>query len=101
MKFFMCLFLFFVSFLGFSDSENDGSENKACFTVNGMTCSSCSVTVKSAVRQLKGIKGIVVSVDNSDAIVLFDKKLTTIKDIIFKINAIGGEFRASEKQCKA
>ena len=101
MKFLMSLFLVFLPALSSAAPGKGEAENKACFTVNGMTCASCSLTVKSAVRQLEGIKDIVVSVDKSEAVVSFDKKKTTIKDISAKINAIGGDYKASVKQCKA
>ena len=100
MKFFVSIMLAFVPFSTSAAPGDDGEEKKACFTVNGMTCASCSLTVKTAVRQLEGIKDIAVSIDKSEAIVSFDKKKTTVKDISEKINAIGGDYKASAKQCK-
>ena len=86
--------------LVFAAPPTGGSFNKACFKVDGMTCPSCSLTVKSAVKRLKGIKSIDVSVQGSEAIIFFDNKKTEAKDIRAKINEIGGDYKATVKQCK-
>lgn len=100
MKIWLGLVPFFISFSAAVSPGNELPE-KSCFEVRGMTCASCSLTVKSAVRQLKGIKEISVSVKNSEATVYFDKQMTTTKDINKKINEIGGDYKSTVKQCKS
>lgn len=70
---------------------------KACFNVEGMTCSSCTVTTKAAIKKLEGIIEINVSLENKNAIISFDPKKTTSKKIKSRIDSVG--YKATEVQC--
>lgn len=48
-----------------------GRAAKAVFSVAGMTCSACAVTVEKAVKRLPGITYAAVDVLNNRALVLF------------------------------
>ncbi len=71
---------------------------KACFNVKGMTCATCSLTLKAAVKKLKGIENISASVDQAEATVSYDQSKTTKNEILGQINSTG--YEATEKQCK-
>ncbi len=62
---------------------------KAEFTVKGMTCSGCEHHVKTEISKLKGIVEVQVSYQKGNAIVKFDSKQTSIKEIEKAINSTG------------
>lgn len=70
----------------------------ACFEVQGMTCVTCSLTLKSAVKRLKGINDVKASVENKNAIVHFDPKQTTAAAIKKAIDDVG--YNATPKVCQ-
>lgn len=80
-----------VNIAGASEIKN------ACFNVEGMTCSACTVTTKSAIKKLDGIKNIQVSLEKKNAIISYDSAITNSKEIKSKIDSIG--YMASEVQC--
>ncbi|KAJ6415213.1 hypothetical protein OIU84_004074 [Salix udensis] len=53
------------------ETNVEGSEAKAVFSVMGMTCSACAGSVEKAVKRLPGIREAVVDVLNNKAQVLF------------------------------
>lgn len=73
-------------------------EEKACFHVEGMTCTTCTLTLKTAVKKLNGIKSVNASVENKSAVVSFNPEQTTKKQIKEKINLTG--YKASSKSCE-
>ena len=72
--------------------------SKSCFNVEGMTCATCSLTLKAAIKKLEGIKNISASVDKAEAIVSYDQTKTTKIEILNQINSTG--YKATEKKCK-
>ncbi|MDD9952088.1 MAG: heavy-metal-associated domain-containing protein [Zetaproteobacteria bacterium] len=74
---------------------------KVCLKVEGMTCQTCSMTVKAAVKQLDGIEKVVVSPKTAQATVLFDGNKVTPQTITQKVNSIGGSYKATAMQCPA
>jgi copper chaperone CopZ len=76
----------------------ESKTEKACFNVQGMTCRTCTLTVKTAVRKLKGIQSVSASVSDKNATVVFDPNLTNKKEIEDKIDLVG--YQASLKECK-
>ena len=88
-----------IALVGFSSLGHSAEkEGKACFHVEGMTCVTCTLTLKTAVKKLNGIKSVDASVENKSAIVSFDPKQTTKKQIKEKINLTG--YKASSKSCE-
>jgi copper chaperone CopZ len=64
-----------------------------------MTCASCSVTLKAALKKLDGVQNVAVSVGDDSASVTFDPGKVTTKDIVAKIDNVG--YKAELNQCKA
>lgn len=71
--------------------------NRACFEVSGMTCATCPITVKTAVKKLEGIHDVKVSLEEKNASVDFDPKKVVPDDIKNAIDATG--FKATPKKC--
>ncbi|XP_019155814.1 PREDICTED: probable copper-transporting ATPase HMA5 [Ipomoea nil] len=64
---------------------------KAVFSVAGMTCSACAVTVEKAVKRLPGIKYAAVDVLNNRALVLFYPTSVNEETILQAIEEMGFE----------
>ncbi len=62
-----------------SNSKVQGNVAKAVLKVDGMSCSGCIYTIKSALSGMAGIKDILVNVGNGEAEIYYDK--TELKDI--------------------
>ncbi len=82
--------------IGFSQIALAETKN-ACFNVEGMTCVTCTVTTKAAVKKLNGIKDIQVSLDEKSAVIKYDDALTSSDEIKKKIDSVG--YKATSKQC--
>ena len=83
-------------FLPLTSQAADVSK-KACFDVEGMTCSACTVTLKAAVKKLGGISSVSASVEKKSAIVEFDPKRTDADAIKKAIDSTG--YSAKSAQC--
>ena len=75
-----------------------GSTENVCFDVQGMTCGACSLTLKTAVKKLKGIQEVDASVEKNHALVRFDGNETNTTAIKNAIDNVG--YRATPKECK-
>ncbi|KFQ90808.1 Copper-transporting ATPase 1, partial [Nipponia nippon] len=64
--------------------------------VEGMTCHSCTSTIEGKVGKLHGIQRIKVSLDNQEAVVVYQPHLITAEEIKHQIEAAG--FTASFKK---
>ncbi|MDR6563825.1 MULTISPECIES: mercuric transport protein MerTP [unclassified Arcicella] len=64
-------------------------KDKVELRISGMTCVACEHHVKTEIDKIKGVKKSEVSYSKSKAVVVFDKKRTSIKDIIRAINSTG------------
>ncbi len=82
-----------MGFYSYAESKND----KACFAIEGMTCATCSLTLKAAVNKLDGIAKVEASVDEKSAQVEFDPTKTNKKAIGKKIDSVG--YTSKLKQC--
>lgn len=85
-----------IMLIGFSQITLAETKN-ACFNVEGMTCATCTVTTKAAVKKLNGIKDIQVSLDEKRAVIKYDDALTSSDEIKKKIDSVG--YKATSKQC--
>lgn len=85
-----------VMLIGFSQIALAETRN-ACFSVEGMTCATCTVTTKAAIKKLKGIKDVQVSLDERSAVIKYDDALTSSDEIKKKIDSVG--YKATSKQC--
>uniref|UniRef100_A0A8C0AP77 Copper-transporting ATPase 1 n=1 Tax=Buteo japonicus TaxID=224669 RepID=A0A8C0AP77_9AVES len=64
--------------------------------VEGMTCHSCTSTIEGKIGKLQGIQRIKVSLDNREAVVVYQPHLITAEEIKHQIEAAG--FTASFKK---
>nr|XP_020640036.1 copper-transporting ATPase 1 isoform X1 [Pogona vitticeps] len=64
--------------------------------VEGMTCHSCTSTIEGKIGKLQGVTRIKVSLDNQEAVVLYQPHLITAEEIKTQIEAAG--FMASVKK---
>ena len=79
-------------------STNMALAKEACLDIQGMTCPTCSLTVKTAIRKLKGIGKIDVFVERNNAVVEFDPNETSQDAIVNAVNDVG--YKASKQTCK-
>ncbi|RME27912.1 MAG: heavy-metal-associated domain-containing protein [Deltaproteobacteria bacterium] len=61
----------------------------ATLAIEGMTCASCSVTVRTAARKLDGLVSIEVDVDGGRATVQYDPDRLTPEQIAEQISSTG------------
>lgn len=88
------LLIVFSGAIAFSPTWAD----KACFEVQGMTCATCPVTVKAAVKKLKGINDVKTSLEEKNAVVDFDVQKTNSSEIKRAIENSG--YKAIPQECK-
>jgi len=86
----LIIILFFTSISVFAE--------QACYQVDGMTCSACGVTLKTAVKKVDGVKEVTTSVENKEATIIFDPDKTNTSEIKTSIDNIG--YRATPKECQ-
>lgn len=72
--------------------------DKACFEVLGMTCTTCPLTVRSAVKKLKGINEVTASLEEKNAVVDFDSQKINTIEIKKAIDGVG--YKAIPQECK-
>jgi len=70
---------------------------RADLSIEGMTCASCSVTVRTAVNKLEGIGTIEVDVDGGSAAVTYDPAKTSPEAIATAITGAGYTTTVSTK----
>ena len=57
--------------------------------VTGMTCGGCTKTVTHALKDVRGVSEVKVSLDTGDAAVLFDEVLTSPAQLMSAVKAAG------------
>lgn len=68
------------------------------FKVSGMTCASCGLTLKTAVKKIKAVQNVKVEYDEKKAIVSFPEGSVESAEIISKIHDLG--YEATLTECK-
>lgn len=63
------------------------------FNVEGMSCASCSVAVRTALKKVDGVKNAKVSVSDKRATVDYDPRKATPQQLVDAVNNLG--YRAS------
>ncbi|XP_061301755.1 copper-transporting ATPase 1 [Pezoporus flaviventris] len=79
-----------------SSSWSQASSLVLRLKVDGMTCHSCTSTIEGKIGKLQGIQRIKVSLDNQEAVVVYQPHLITAEEIKHQIEAAG--FTASFKK---
>jgi copper chaperone CopZ len=72
-----------------ADAAAVTANHRAALTIEGMTCGSCSVTVKTAANKLAGLATIEIDVPAGTAAVTFDSAVVSAEQIAAKISAAG------------
>ena len=75
----------------------NAEQKKACYSVEGMTCSTCSITLKVAVKKLDGIASVQASADKKNAVITYDSSKTSAEAIGKKIDSVG--YTSTKKEC--
>lgn len=65
------------------------AERTATFTVENMTCSTCQLTIKVAVKKVEGVKLVGVNYERKTATVIYDDSRTTADAIAAAMNDAG------------
>lgn len=68
---------------------------RVSFAVDGMTCASCAKSVEIKIRELKGVRDVNVSYDQSRADVEFNPKVVTVEQLKEAIQKAGYRVRSS------
>lgn len=86
------------AFLAFNRSEDvsanakvaaAGPVKRVVLPVEGMTCSGCAISVKMALKDLKGIREAQVDVEKGEAAVTYIEGKVTVDQMIRAINSTG------------
>ena len=51
------------------------------FAIENMTCATCPITVKTAMKRVRGVQSVEIDFNQKTAIVLFDPSVATVLDI--------------------
>jgi len=70
----------------------------ATLNVEGMTCASCTVTVKTALRKLDGVKDATVKLDEKRAIVQYDPGKVTPQQMAEAVTKAGYKTTVASEQ---
>jgi copper chaperone len=78
---------------GFQNLEFSQGEimKKTEFSIKGMHCPSCTMLVKEALTDVKGVKDAKVDLKKNNAVVEYDDKLASEKQLIAAVKAEGYE----------
>ena len=66
-----------------------GARARVALRVEGMTCASCSLVVRTALERLDGVKGAKVSVPEKRAIVEYEPAMVTPQRMVDAVNNLG------------
>jgi copper chaperone CopZ len=76
-----------------SPTQSSPAVSTVTLTVEGMTCSSCSVAVRTALKRLDGVRDARVSVEEKRAVVDYEPTKVTPQQMVDAVNRLG--YRAS------
>ena len=76
------------------------------YSVQGMTCSSCTKSIHSALMETTGVRDVTVSLENQNCLVVFENRLTTtakvqecIEDCGFDVSLVSQSSGKTGKHC--
>lgn len=76
-----------------SPTQTSPAVSSVTLTVEGMTCASCSVAVRTALKRLDGVQDARVSVEEKRAVVDYEPAKVTPQQMVDAVNRLG--YRAS------
>jgi len=68
---------------------------KARLRVDGMTCGTCVHLIQAKVKEMKGVVDILVSLENSEAMVTFDRGVVDSAKVARAVEEVESKFKAS------
>ena len=83
MKYVIAIMSLFMSAALFAD------EQSVVLSVPGMKCPACPITVMVAIKRVKGVKSVNVSLENKQAEVSYDDQLTDISKLQVATKNVG------------
>ena len=88
-----------IVFLFLATSYSTASENDTTvtFDVQKMTCATCPISVKQAMKRVEGVKEVKVDLDSNSAVVTFDADVTTVEEIGSASSEVGFPVAVREK----
>lgn len=76
-----------------SPAQTAAAVSTVTLSVEGMTCASCSVAVRTALKRLDGVRDARVSVEEKRAVVDYEPSKVTPQQMVDAVNRLG--YRAS------
>jgi copper chaperone CopZ len=76
-----------------SPTQTSPTVSSVTLSVEGMTCASCSVAVRTALKRLDGVREARVSVEEKRAVVDYEAARVTPQQMVDAVNRLG--YRAS------
>jgi periplasmic mercuric ion binding protein len=73
----------------YTSSEKITKTQEVTLTIDGMTCSMCPLTIKTALKKLDGVTNVDVSYSDKVAKVAYEDDKITIEDIVKTIENAG------------
>lgn len=80
--------------------ENTPNTKEAVFKVEGMTCGTCPLTIKAALKRLDGVVKADVSYRNREAKVSYEEDKVTVDEIVRTIENAGFKAVPLDKEGK-
>jgi Cu+-exporting ATPase len=78
-------------------ADTSPAVSSIALTVEGMTCASCAVAVRIALRRLNGVRDARVSVEEKRAVVSYEPTKVTPQQIVDAVNSLGYHARLAPK----
>lgn len=78
-------------------AEAQAETARVTLHIDGMTCASCSLAVRTALRRLDGVREANVSFDEKRARVVYDPARVTTERMVQAINDLGYRARVEER----
>jgi periplasmic mercuric ion binding protein len=85
------------SISGWAKTEANHASATQKFTVENMTCASCPITVRTAMKRVDGVREVKIDLDSKTAVATYDPALTTPDAIAEASTKIGYPARVVAK----
>ena len=70
-------------------------QGKARVRVEGMTCNRCVNFIQTKMQEVEGVMDILVSLEQSEAMVTFDRRVLDSNRVALAVDEVGNKFTAS------
>lgn len=86
------------SFVPIKSSTSVAGEKKQQFTISGMTCANCALTIEKGLKGLPGVKTVSVNFASEKLTVELDPDVVTEGDLLAKIKDLGYGAHSEDKE---